>query len=89
MAQFSIYGDFIWARITPLAGVPSNKSRRHRRCIHRRQWESKIAPFIIGEAWGLMKSRVGDKAASENSFTALDAYAGLRYWNFSGSLRLT
>ncbi len=86
---FSIYGDFIWARITAFGGGLRQTNPLGISALSLgANANLEVAPLIIGETWGAYEVARWRQSGAKDSFTALDAYAGLRYWNVSSSLAL-
>ena len=84
---FSIYGDFIWARISAFGGgLRQTNPVGISALTLGANANLEVAPLIIGEAWAGYEVARWRQNGARDSFTALDAYAGLRYWNFSSTL---
>ena len=86
---FSIYGDFIWARITAFGGGLRQTNPLGISALSiGAKWESRGRAAHHRRSMGGYEVARWRQSGAKDSFTALDAYAGLRYWNVSSSLSL-
>ena len=84
--RFGFYGDFVWAQLGIPASAASYVNPIRGVTLSAQANAAITTSLTIIEAGGLYE--IAKWLGSERSFTALDAYAGARYWNSSTQVNL-
>lgn len=84
--RFGFYADLVWARIGVPASAATYRNPVPGVTLSAQANAAATISLTIFEAAGLYE--VGKWTGSEQSFTALDFYAGGRFWNVSNQINL-
>ena len=86
---FSFYGDIMWARLGFFGGGLRQTNPIGLSTLTIDANANIRSTLAIGEAWMGYELARWRQSAGGDSFTAIDAYGGLRYWYLSNTLQLS